>query len=321
MSGILVTGGAGFIGSHLVERLLARGDRGVVLDDFNDYYTPALKRHNVSGVLEYANYTLVEGDVRDLEVLKQVFHTHDVRRVVHLAARANARTSLRNPLLYETVNVRGTLNVLEACRSQGVENLLMASSSSVYGNSSRVPFREDDPADRPISPYAATKRCAELLCYNFHHLYGIPMACFRFFTVYGPRQRPDMAFHLFARQIVSEETIRMFGDGSTRRDYTFISDIVDGLVSALDRPQPFEIVNLGNTKTVELRRALELVQKAMKQEAKIERHPEQPGDVRLTNADVSKAKRLFGYAPKVDVEEGMERFVEWFLKLREEGIL
>ncbi len=321
MSAILVTGGAGFIGSHLVERLLDRGDRVVVFDDFNDYYTPALKRHNVSSVLDHAGYTLVEGDIRDLEVLKQVFHTHDIQRVVHLAARANARTSLQHALLYETVNVQGTLNVLEACRSPGVENLLVASSSSVYGNSSRVPFREDDPADRPISPYAATKRCAELLCYNYHHLYGIPMACFRFFTVYGPRQRPDMAFHIFARQIVSGEPIRMFGDGSTRRDYTFISDIVDGLVSALDRPQPFEIVNLGNTKTVELRRALALVQKAMKQEANIERHPEQPGDVRLTNADVSKAKRLYGYAPKVDVEEGIERFSEWFLKVREEGIL
>ena len=321
MSSILVTGGSGFIGSHLVERLLGRGDRVVVLDDFCDSYTPALKRYNLSKALGDENCTLFEGDICDLEGMRSALEVHKVGRVVHLAARAGVRSSLEFPLLYEHVNVRGTLTVLEACRAAGVENLLVASSSSVYGNGPRVPFREDDPADRPISPYAATKRCVELLCYNYHHLYGIPISCFRFFTVYGPRQRPDMGFHTFARHIATGVPIRMFGDGTTQRDYTFISDIVDGLVAAVDRPQAFEIVNLGNTKTVTLSRVLDLVQHAMGQEARIERFPEQPGDVRLTSADVTKAKRLYGYEPKVDVEEGIAQFVEWFLQVRETGIL
>ena len=293
----------------------------VVLDDFCDSYAPALKRHNLSSALEVENCTLVEGDICDLDGMRSALDVHEVDRVVHLAARAGVRSSLEFPLLYEQVNVRGTLTVLEACRAAGVKNLLVASSSSVYGNSSRIPFREDDPADRPISPYAATKRCVELLCHNYHHLYDIPIACFRFFTVYGPRQRPDMGFHTFARHIATGEPIRMFGDGTTLRDYTFISDIVDGLVAAVDRPQAFEIVNLGNTKTVSLSRVLEIVQEAMGQEARIERLPEQPGDVRLTSADVAKAARLYGYRPKVDVEEGIPRFVEWFAKVREEGII
>ena len=240
---------------------------------------------------------------------------------MHLAARAGVRASLQDPLLYEDVNVRGTLNVLEACREVEVENLLVASSSSVYGNSPRVPFREDDPADTPISPYAATKRSAEMLCHTYHHLYGIPISCFRFFTVYGPRQRPDMAIHMFTRQILTGEPIRMFGDGTSRRDYTFISDIVDGLEAALDRPCGFEIVNLGNSETVELSRLLAILQDTLKTPARIEQVAEQPGDVRLTHADISKAGRLFGYRPRVDAETGLSRFVEWYLRVREAGIL
>jgi UDP-glucuronate 4-epimerase len=321
VSAILVTGGSGFIGSHLVERLLGRGDRVVVLDDFCDSYAPALKRYNLYEALEAENCTLVEGDICDLDGLRSLLEAHGIDRVVHLAARAGVPASLERPLLYEHVNVRGTLTVLEACRDAGLQNLLVASSSSVYGNSPRVPFREDDPADRPISPYAATKRCVELLCHNYHHLYGIPITCFRFFTVYGPRQRPDMGFHIFARHIATGKPIRMFGDGTTQRDYTYISDIVDGLAAAVDRPQAFEIVNLGNTKTVLLSRALELVQEAMGQEALVEQLPERPGDVRLTNADVTKANRLYGYEPQVDVEEGIPRFVAWFTRAREDGIL
>ena len=321
MSGILVTGGAGFIGSHLVERLLDRGEQVLVLDDFNDYYSPTLKRHNISQALDHPGYTLAEGNIRDLDGLRELLALHRIDRVVHLAARAGVRASLQSPMLYEDVNVRGTLTVLEACRSAGVRALVVASSSSVYGNSSRAPFQEDEAADRPISPYAATKRSAELLCHTYHHLYGMPVACLRFFTVYGPRQRPDMGFHTFARQIVSGETIRMFGDGSTRRDYTFVSDIVDGLVSVLDHVVGFEIVNLGNSRTVALSRVLEIFQEAMGRKARIERYPEQPGDVRLTCADISKAARLYGYAPKVDVEEGIARFVAWYLEVREAGVL
>ncbi|MDA0746735.1 MAG: GDP-mannose 4,6-dehydratase [bacterium] len=320
MSAILVTGGAGFIGSHVMDHLLARGDRVVAIDDFCDHYSPAIKRYNLAGALKHPGFTLVEGDIRDLECLETVFQKYDVRRVVHLAARAGVR-SLESPLVYQDINIRGTMNVLEACRARGVDNVLVASSSSVYGNTARVPFHEDDPADRPISPYAATKRSVELLCHTYHHLYDLPISCFRFFTVYGPRQRPDMGFHIFTRLTVAGEPIQMFGDGSTQRDYTYISDIVDGLVTALDRPQAYEVVNLGNTHTVRLSRALELVQKALGRDAVIEARPEHPRDVRLTNADISKANRLYGYAPKVDVEEGIPRFVEWYLKAKEDGVL
>jgi UDP-glucuronate 4-epimerase len=321
VSGILVTGGAGFIGSHLVERLLDSGERVVVLDDFNEHYSPTIKRHNVSGVMRHPSYTLIEGDLRDLDTVKEVFSSHKFDRIVHLAARANARASLLDPLLYEEVNVKGTLNLLSVCREAQLENILVASSSSVYGNSSSVPYKEDDSADRPVSPYAATKRSVELHCHTYHELYQLPISCFRFFTVYGPRQRPDMAFHIFARLIASGEPIKMYGDGSTLRDYTYISDIIDGLVAALDTPREFEIVNLGNTKTVALSRALEVVQQAMGQKATIEVLPEQPGDVRLTNADISKARKLYGYSPKVDVEEGIQNFADWYLKARKEGVL
>ena len=321
MSGILVTGGAGFIGSNLVDRLLGQGERVVVVDDFNEHYSPAIKRHNVAGVLDHPDYTLVEGDLRDLDTVKGVFGSHSFDRVVHLAARANARSSLLDPLLYEEVNVLGTLNLLSVCRDIELQNILVASSSSVYGNSTRVPYKEDDLADRPVSPYAATKRSVELHCHTYSKLYGLPISCFRFFTVYGPRQRPDMAFHIFARHIASGEPIKMYGDGTTLRDYTYISDIVDGLAAALETPREFEIVNLGNTKTVSLSRALEVVQEAMGQKATIEVMPEQPGDVRLTNADIGKARELYGYAPKVDVEEGMQHFADWYLNARKEGVL
>ena len=246
---------------------------------------------------------------------------HGVRRVVHLAARAGVPASLADPLLYQDVNVRGTLTVLEACRRRGCDNILIASSSSVYGESSPPPFREDEAADRPISPYAATKRSTELICHTYHHLYGLPIACFRFFTVYGPRQRPDMAFHIFARHIMSDTPILMYGDGSTRRDYTYISDIVSGLAAAVDRPQGYEIVNLGNTKTVALKVALDLVQQALGKSAVIEELPERPGDVRLTNADIGKAGRLYGYRPSVDAEEGIGLFASWYLKMREKGLV
>ena len=317
---ILVTGGAGFIGSHLVERLLRSGYDTVAIDDFNDFYSPELKRNNISGAAGNSSFFLIEADIRNLDLLKKVLCEYEVKKVVHLAARAGVRSSIENPFLYEEVNVRGTLNILEVCRQVEIENLLVASSSSVYGNSTRIPFREDDPADRPISPYAATKRSAEMLCHTYHHLYGIPITCVRFFTVYGPRQRPDMAFHTFARKISAGQPIKMFGDGTTRRDYTFISDIVDGLVAAMDKPQPFEIVNFGNSKAVELRRILEIFQEQLEFNIQVEHYPEQPGDVRLTSADISKAQSLFGYNPKVDIEEGIGGFVEWYSAARGSGL-
>jgi UDP-glucuronate 4-epimerase len=321
LSAILITGGAGFIGSTLAERLLERGESVVVLDDFCDRYAPALKRHNVSGLEQHDRGVLIEGDVRDLDTIVKTMDTHDVSRVVHLAAHAGVSPSLKDPFLYQDVNLNGTLSVLEACRRCGCQNLLVASSSSVYGDSSTPPFREDEAADHPISPYAATKRSVELMCYTYHHLYGLPITCFRFFTVYGPRQRPDMAFHIFARHISQDLPIRMYGDGSTRRDYTFISDIIDGLATAVDRPQDYEIVNLGNTKTVALATALDIVQSAFGKSAVIEAHPERPGDVKMTNADIEKARRLYGYEPRVDIEEGMQRFAEWYQDAVARGVL
>ncbi len=321
MSAILITGGAGFVGSSLAEHLLDRGEAVVVLDDFNDYYPPGLKRHNIQGLERHDRFVLIEGDVRDLGTVTRAVQAHGVGRVVHLAARAGVPPSLEAPFLYQDVNIRGTLTLLEACRQCGCENLLVASSSSVYGDDATPPFREDEAADRPISPYAATKRSTELICHTYHHLYGLPITCFRFFTVYGPRQRPDMAFHIFARHILSGLPIRMYGDGSTRRDYTYISDIVEGLASAVDRPQGYEIVNLGNTKTVRLKDALDAVQRAFGEQALVEERPERPGDVKLTNANIDKARRLFGYEPKVDLDEGLERFASWYLDARRRGIL
>ena len=313
---ILITGGAGFIGSHLADRLLADGVSVVLFDDLNDSYNPRIKRHNNAKALENPQCSLIEGDLRSRDDLQSVFDAHDFRVVVHLAARAGVRASIQGAGLYEQVNVGGTVNLLEACRDRRIEHVLAASSSSVYGNSARVPFREDDPADRPISPYAATKRALELICHTYYHLYGIPITCFRFFTVYGPRQRPDMAFHKFTRSILMDETIRLFGDGSTRRDYTFIDDIVDGLTAAIERPGGYEVVNLGNSETVELREAVNTLERILDRKAKIEWLPEQPGDVKNTYADISRARELYGYDPRVQIAEGIERFVSWFQQNR-----
>ncbi len=321
MSSVLITGGAGFIGSHLAEKLLESGERVVVFDDLNNSYSRKIKQDNISKVLNLPNYTFVEGDIRNRDAFEVLFENHKIKKVVHLAARAGVRASLETPLSYEDVNVGGTITVLETCRKLGIENLLVASSSSVYGNSDKVPFQETDTADKPISPYAATKRSVELICHAYHHLFGIPITCFRFFTVYGPRQRPDMGFHIFARQMISNESIRMFGDGSTQRDYTYISDIVDGLATALKYPNSFEIVNFGNSRTVKLSYALEIIQDALKCKAVIDQYPEQPGDVCLTYADISKAKRLYNFTPKVDIEEGIESFAKWFLEKRQRQIL
>ncbi len=315
---VLVTGGAGFIGSHLTRRLLDRGDRVTVLDNFNDFYDPARKRANVRPFLESDSYRdayrLVEGDIRDEGLVERLFAAGDLDAVVHLAARAGVRPSLRQPILYEDVNCIGTLHLLEAARRHGPEAFVFGSSSSVYGINKKVPFAESDRVDQPISPYATTKRTGELLCYNYHHLYGLKISCLRFFTVYGPAQRPEMAIHKFTDLLARGETIPLYGDGSSRRDYTFISDIIDGVVAALDAELGFEILNLGGADTTALADLVRWIAAELAVEPRIDYLPDQPGDVPVTYADVTKATRLLGYAPKVPIREGLARFVAWYLE-------
>jgi UDP-glucuronate 4-epimerase len=309
---ILVTGGAGFIGSHVVDRLAEQGRRTICLDNYNDYYSIDIKRANVEKHLDSDTVEVVEGDIRDESLCRRLFDNHGITGVIHLAARAGVRPSIREPLLYERVNCQGTLNLLECAREGQIDMFVFGSSSSVYGVTDRVPFREDNPADGPISPYAATKRSGELFCHTYHHLYDVPIVALRFFTVYGPRQRPDLAIHKFVRLIDEGEPITMYGDGTSRRDYTYISDIVDGVMAALDSDLDFEIINLGNSDPIELRRLIELIEGAMEQKAPIEQLPDQPGDVPLTYADVSKAEDMLGYRPQVPIAEGIKRFVEWY---------
>ena len=314
MKRILITGGAGFIGSHLVDHLLAeRGWEITVVDDFNNFYDPAIKRENVRTHLHQAGYELHETDIRDLAALKNIFAGRRFECIVHLAARAGVRPSLTQPLLYSETNINGTLNLLELARGHNVEQFVFGSSSSVYGINARVPFSEDDPIRNPISPYAATKGAAELLCHTYSHLYGLRCVCLRFFTVYGARQRPDLAIHKFARLITSGKPIPVFGDGTTRRDYTFVDDIIGGVRAAIDfTGSNYEVINLGESRTVELRELISLLEKELDLKAVIDRQPLQPGDVPQTFADISKARRLLGYNPQTQIEAGMKRFVEWF---------
>ncbi len=309
MAKILLTGGAGFIGSHVGEALLARGDQLVVLDNFNTFYDPAIKRDNVSAL---PGAQVVEGDLRDAELIQRLFAEHDFDGVIHLAAMAGVRPSLEDPLYYEEVNVRGTLHLLEQLRQRPHIKFVFASSSSVYGANEKAPFSEVDDIHKPISPYAATKRAGELHCFTYHHLYGIPTSCLRFFTVYGPRQRPEMAIHKFVRATFEGSAIHMYGDGTTRRDYTYVDDIVDGVLRSLDRCAGYEIYNLGESRTTSLAELIQQVGVACGREPRIERQSMQPGDVVITFADVTKAKEKLGYAPGIEVPEGLERFVEWY---------
>jgi UDP-glucuronate 4-epimerase len=314
MKTILVTGGAGFIGSHVVEHLLAEKNRVVCLDNFDSFYEPAVKRANLQGVMNRSNFRLVEGDIRDEPTLARLFREERIEAVFHAAARAGVRPSIQDPVLYHDVNIHGTIRLLEAARLAAVKNFVFASSSSVYGVANRVPFSEEDPADFPISPYAATKRAGELLCYTYHHLYGIPVTCLRFFTVYGPRQRPEMAIHKFTRLVDEGLPVPVFGDGTSRRDYTYISDAVEGVLRALANPQPYEILNIGESQTTELRDLVAMIEKALNRKAQILAMPPQAGDVPLTFADVNKAKRLLGYQPRTSIEEGLGKFVDWYRK-------
>jgi UDP-glucuronate 4-epimerase len=314
MKNILVTGGAGFIGSHLVDRLLAEGEwRVTVVDDFNDFYEPVIKRANVAGHLQNSNYKLFKSDIRDKTALEGVFADANFDCIVHLAARAGVRPSLEQPLLYSQTNIEGTVNLLELARQNNIKQFVFGSSSSVYGINAKVPFSEDDPIRQPISPYAATKAAGELLCHTYTHLYGMRSVCLRFFTVYGPRQRPDLAIHKFARLISEGKPVPVFGDGTTRRDYTYVDDIIAGVRAAIDYDQTdYEVVNLGESRTVELRELISLLEKELDLPAKINRQPLQPGDVPQTFADVTKARRLLGYDPQTQIESGIKRFVEWF---------
>jgi UDP-glucuronate 4-epimerase len=314
MKNILITGGAGFIGSHLVDRLLAEGEWSVtVVDDFNDFYDPSIKRANAGRHGEDPNYHLFIADIRNKAALEKVFAADNFDCIVHLAARAGVRPSPEQPLLYADTNITGTLNLLELAREHGITQFVFGSSSSVYGINAKVPFAEDDPIRQPVSPYAATKAAGELLCHAYAHLYGIRCVCLRFFTVYGPRQRPDLAIHKFARLISEDKPIPVFGDGTTCRDYTFIDDIIAGVRAAIAYSESdYEVINLGESRTVELRELISLVEKELGAAAKIDRQPLQPGDVPRTFADVTKARRLLGYNPQTPIEEGVHRFVEWF---------
>ena len=314
MKSFLITGGAGFIGSHLVDRLLAtNAERITVVDDFNDFYNPAIKRNNIRQHLNDSRYRLAEVDIRDRAALDQALANNKFDCIVHLAARAGVRPSLDQPELYNETNVTGTLNLLEFARQHNIRQFVFGSSSSVYGINAKVPFSEDDPISQPISPYAATKGAGELLCHTYSHLYGIRCICLRFFTVYGPRQRPDLAIHKFASLISEGRSIPVFGDGTTRRDYTYVDDIIDGVVAAINYDKSnYEVINLGESRTVELRELIALLEKELDAHAIIDRQPAQPGDVPQTFADISRARKLLGYNPQVQIEDGLRRFVDWF---------
>lgn len=314
MKNFLVTGGAGFIGSHLVDRLLATSAENVtVVDDFNDFYDPSIKQNNTQDHLKDPRYSINKIDIRDRATLEQVFKGKNFDCVVHLAARAGVRPSLSEPQLYTETNINGTLNLLELARQHNIKQFVFGSSSSVYGINAKVPFSEDDPIRQPISPYAATKGAGELLCHTYSHLYGLRCVCLRFFTVYGPRQRPDLAIHKFAKLISAGKPIPVFGDGTTRRDYTYVDDIIDGVMAAIGYDKTsYEVFNLGESRTVELNELISLLEKDLDTHAIIDRQSSQPGDVPQTFADISKARALLGYDPKTQIEEGLHRFVEWF---------
>jgi UDP-glucuronate 4-epimerase len=318
MSTILVTGGAGFIGSHLCERLLSEGVRVLCLDNFDNFYDPNIKIKNVERISKKFPdlFELVTGDIRNPEHLKGVFQKNQVDLVVHLAARAGVRPSIADPLLYQDVNIRGTTVLLETCKGRGIKNFIFASSSSVYGENQRVPFTEKDLDIQPISPYGATKRAGELLCYSYHHLDGMNIACLRIFTAYGPRQRPEMAIHKFTRLMDQGEKIPIYGDGSSQRDYTYIDDLIEGILSVIHHHKGFEVYNLGESQTTSLRELIKLIEGALGKKAIIEMLEPQPGDASVTYADVSKAKRMLKYQPKVKMEEGIRRFVEWYKENR-----
>ena len=318
----LVTGGAGFIGFHVCERLLKEGHDVCALDDLNPFYDPALKRENLAELAKIggAQFRFVRADITDREAIDDFFTAEHVEQVIHLAARAGVRPSLEEPALYQRVNVEGTTNILEAARGAGVRKFTIASSSSVYGVNSKVPFSEDDPIFQPISPYAASKLACEALGHVYHHVYDLDVAMLRFFTVYGPRQRPDLAIHKFAKLMHAGKPIPVYGDGSTARDYTYIDDIVNGIIACTERELGFEIFNLGGSQPVKLAKLISSLEQALEMEARIDRRPPQPGDVPITFANITKAHRRLGYNPATSIEDGLAKFADWFLARHAETV-
>ncbi len=327
MNTILVTGGAGFIGSHLVERLLDDKNKIVLVDNFNNFYEPSVKERNIHEILKTkqkqnlddSSLKIYKGDIRDNNFINEVFNENQFDLVIHLAAMAGVRPSIENPEEYYTVNVNGSLNLLEACKDKKIKKFIFASSSSVYGNNQKLPFTETDNVDHPISPYAATKKAGELLCHTYYHLNEISVACLRFFTVYGPRQRPDLAIHKFTRLILNDEEIPFYGNGETQRDYTYIDDIIDGIMKTIEwikkDHKQYEVFNLGESKTISLKQMLKTIEKATGKKAIIHSLPMQPGDVNRTFANISKSKEMLGYNPKTNFEDGITKFVEWYKEM------
>lgn len=316
MKSYLVTGGAGFIGSSLCERLLKEKSKVIIIDNFCDYYNPQIKENNVVNLVNNEKCKLYRADIRDKEAVKKVFDENDIDIVVHLAAMAGVRPSIENPILYQEVNCIGTQNILEEMRAHNIKNLIMASSSSVYGNCKETPFREDMIVDFAISPYAASKKANEVMTHVYHKLYDFNVMMLRFFTVYGPKQRPDLAINKFTKLMINDESIPMYGDGTTARDYTYIDDIVDGIMKSSDylnkNNKVYEIINLGNSSPISLKDMIDVIAKTLNKEAKIEQLSMQPGDVQITYADITKAKKLIGYNPCTSFEDGIKKFVSWY---------
>ena len=317
MKTYLITGGAGFIGSTIAQKLLEDGDRVIVVDNFNDFYEPELKKENIRPFLDSPNFEIYETDIRDIDGLKKIFDENKIDIIIHLAAMAGVRPSIENPILYQDVNGIGTQNILEQAKAHDIQKLVMASSSSVYGNCKEVPFREDMVVDFAISPYAATKKANEVMAHVYHKLYDMNIIMLRFFTVYGPKQRPDLAINKFTRMMMNGEEITMYGDGTTSRDYTYIDDIVDGVIRACGYVDAntgtgvYEIINLGSNNPISLKEMIATIGRVLGIEPKIKQLPMQPGDVDRTYADITKAKTLLGYEPKMTFEEGIRKFVEW----------
>jgi UDP-glucuronate 4-epimerase len=312
---LLITGGAGFIGSSLIEQIIDKY-KVVCIDNFNDYYNPHWKEENIAPFLEHDNFTLYRGDITDFKLMDQILKNHKVDKIVHLAARAGVRPSIKKPFLYEKVNIGGTLNLLELSKRFKIPHFIFASSSSVYGNQQKTPFTEADPVNNPVSPYAATKKAGEMLCHTYAHLYKIKMTCLRFFTVYGPKGRPDMAPYLFTKALLKNEPITKFGQGQSQRDYTYIDDIVEGIKKTIEVEFDFEIINLGNNKPVNLNQFIKTLEEITGKKANILNLPIQPGDVDTTYANISKAKRLFKWQPKTSLDVGLKKFVDWYQKHR-----
>jgi UDP-glucuronate 4-epimerase len=306
---VLVTGAAGFIGSHLCERLLADGWKVVGVDNFDNFYDPQIKRRNISSCLQNENFQLIEEDIRDSAAMDDA--VKDIEIIVHLAAKAGVRPSIAQPLLYADVNIIGTMVMLEAAKRNKIKKFIFGSSSSVYGNNKKVPFSEDDNVDFPISPYAATKKAGELVCHIYHYLYNISITCLRFFTVYGPRQRPDLAIHKFAKLIEQGKPLPVYGDGSMMRDFTYIDDIIDGTIAAMQKCSGFNVFNLGESRPITVNDLVVEMEKALGKKAVIEHQPPQPGDVERTYADVTKAENELDYNPATPIETGLEKFVAW----------